>query len=176
MFKMSQRRRGFLQALTFGALAPSVLPVAAYAQEKSDDVEISLKHVPAHLKDAATKAAPGVHWKTAFKNVEDGETTYEIEGLDRKNREVTVTITADGKVEEIETEITEADTPSVVMKALKAKFPGLQIVSVTEIQEAHKEGHKVVGFDFEASHATDDKKTVGIYVSADGKTVHVEEN
>jgi hypothetical protein len=175
MLKSSHGRRGFLRVLTFGALAPAVLPAAAHAQAKADDVEISLKHVPAHLKDVASKAVPGVHWKTAFKNEEQGEITYEIEGVDPKNREVTVTITADAKVEEIETAITVAETPEVVMKALKARFPRLEIVAITEIQEAHKDGHKIVGFDFEGNHPSD-KKTMGIYVSADGKTVHVEEN
>jgi hypothetical protein len=161
--------------MTFGVLAPAVLPVTAHAQAKADDVEINLNHVPAHLKEVATKTAPGVTWKTAFKNEEEGEVVYEIEGVDKKNREVTVTITAKGVVEEVETAIAVAETPEVVMKALKAKFPKLEIVAVTEIQEPHKDGLKIHGFDFEGNRPSD-QKTLGIYVSADGKNVHVEEN
>jgi len=159
-----------LRILALGGLAPVLLPDESYGQP-SDGVEINLKQVPAHLRQAAAKAAPGVQWKTAFKNDEDGEVTYEIEGVDQKKRDVTVTLTADGKVEEIETEIPVAEVPEVVMKALRAKFPRLEIVAVTEIQEEHK----VVGYDFEGTRPKDNQ-TIGVYVTADGKMVHIEEN
>jgi hypothetical protein len=170
MFELPQRRRGFLRIVAVGGLAPILIAGESYGRA-SEGVEINLKQVPAHLRQAATKAAPGAQWKTAFKNDEDGEVTYEIEGVDHKKREVTVTVTADGKVEEIETEIPVAEVPDVVMRALRAKFPRLEIVAVTEIQEEHK----IVGYDFEATRPKDNQ-TVGVYVTADGKMVHIEEN
>ena len=193
MFKASGKRRGFLQSLTFGAFAPAILPAVANAQQgkqgkgkgaertkdkekaqqdegEGNEVEIALKNVPPKLIEAATKAAPGIKWTTAFKNEEEGMVIYEIEGLDKKNREVTVTVNADGKVEEIETEIPEAEVPEVVMKAFRAKFPRMTIDAITEI----KEDHKVVGYDFEGTRAN--KTQVGVYVTADGSSVHIEQN
>lgn len=164
------RRRRFFQVVTLGALVPAVLGGTSRATA-GDDVEINLKRVPPRLMQVAEKAVPGVHWKTAFRNEEDGEVTYEIEGVDSKKRDVTVTITAEGKLEEIETEIPVAEVPAVVMKALRARFPRLEIVAVTEIQEEHK----VAGYDFEGTRPKDGK-TFGIYVTSDGKMVHVEEN
>jgi hypothetical protein len=169
MFELPQRRRGFMRALTLGALATAVLPGKTFGQPP-DEHEIDLKKVPAHVREAASKAAPHVHWKTAFKSDQNGEVMYEIEGLDGKKREVTVILDAKGKVEEIETVIPVEEVPEIVMKALRAKVPTLEIDSVTEIQE-HK---KVVAFDFAGTRSASHKPT-GVYVSADGKTVEIEQ-
>ena len=163
------RRRGFMHALSLGALATAALPSKVFGQA-ADEQEIDLKKVPAHIKAAASKAAPRVHWKTAYKGEEKGEVIYELEGVDPKKQEVAVILDNDGKVEEIETEIAVEEVPAVVMKALKAKFPKLEIVAVTEIQE----GKKIVAFDFEGTRPPS-HKSIGIYVSADGQTVELEE-
>jgi hypothetical protein len=171
MDEAPQGRRGFMQVLTAGALAAAALPGAGRVLgAPPDEHEIDLKNVPAHVKTAASKAAPHVQWKTAYKSDVDGEVMYELEGMDHKKRDVTVILNAEGKVEEIETEIPVKEVPAPVMAALKAKMPNLEIVAVTEIQE----GKKIVAYDFEGTQPSSDKP-IGVYVSADGKTVKLED-
>jgi hypothetical protein len=158
-----------MRVFTMGALATAVFRGNAFGVPP-DEQEIELKKVPAHVKEAASKAAPHVHWKTAFKSEEDGEVMYELEGLDAKKREVTVILDAKGKVEEIETVISAEEVPATVMKALRAKFPTFEIASVTEIEERKK----IVAYDFVGTRPTN-HKSIGVYVSADGKTVEIEE-
>jgi hypothetical protein len=169
MFELPLRRRGFIQAVTLGALATAAIPGKGFGAPP-DEQAIDLKSVPAHVKNAASKAAPHVKWKTAYKSEEDGEVVYELEGVDAKKREVAVVLNGEGKVEEIETEIPVDEVPATVMAALRAKLPTLEVTAVTEIQE----GKKIVAYDFEGTRPKSNKP-IGVYVSADGKTVEIDD-
>ncbi len=170
MFELPLRRRAFIGVVTMGTLATGAIPYEVLGAPPPDDQEIDLKNVPAHVKSAASKAAPHVKWKTAFKIEEDGEVMYELEGVDQKKRDVAVILNGAGKVEEIETEVPVDEVPATVMTALRAKVPTLEIAAVTEIQE----GKKIVAYDFAGTRPSSNK-SIGVYVSADGKTVEIED-
>ena len=91
---------------------------------------------------------------------------YELEGVDQKKRDVAVILNGAGKVEEIETEFAVEEVRATVMMALQAKLPTFEITAVTEIQE----GKKIVAFDFAGTRPSSNK-SIGICVSADGKSV-----
>jgi hypothetical protein len=171
MFELVLKRRAFIGTLTMGALATGAIPHRAVGAPPPDEHEIDLKNVPAHVKSAANKAAPHVKWKTAFKSEQNGEVMFELEGIDQKKRDVTVILNGEGKVEEIETEIPVEEVPATVMAALKAKVPTLEVAAVTEILE----GKKIVAYDFAGTRPSSNK-SIGVYVSADGKTVEIDDN
>lgn len=123
------------------------------------DEKIGDMEVPSVVKEAADKAVPGAKWESA-------DVTYQLEGKDGKGRTVTIELESDGDVVEIETEISEREVPSAVMKALKAKYPKFSIATILELKH---EG-KVSGYQFEGKRPSG-KEEVTILVSADGKSV-----
>jgi hypothetical protein len=145
-----------------------LLMVPARSDEERQKVDLG--SLPAAVREAADKAVPGAKWEKAFKETEKGKVIYEIKGDDAKGRDVEVEITADGKVLEVETEIAMSEVPEVVINALKAKLPKFK---PEEVESVAKED-KVVGYEFKGD---DEKgKDIEVYVSADGKTVKVEED
>ena len=161
-------RRQVLRALTGGGLAAGLLAGAA-ARAADDDDEIDLAKVPAKVKEAASKAVPHAKWESASKSVEDGETTYTLEGTDAKGRSVSVDVEEDGTVDEVQTEVPMNQVPRLVQRALKAKQPRFKATTVYEVRE---EG-KVTRYDFEGKRPAD-KDDITVTVSSDGKEVEVE--
>ena len=119
--------------------------------------------VPSVVKEAADKAIPGAKWESA-------DVSYQLEGKDSKGRTVTVELESDGDIVEIETEISEKEVPSAVMKAIKAKYPKFVIETILEIRH----DSKASGYQFEGKRPKD-KEDVTILVSADGKNVDLSE-
>jgi len=135
-----------------------------------DEQKIDLAKVPAVVRQAAEKAAPGVKFTQATKETEEGKTTYSLEGKNAQNRDVTVEVTPDGKVLEVETEIEMNEVPKIVSSALKAKMPTFLPVEASTI---HKDG-KLVWYAFEGK---DEKGAeLDVLVSPDGKTVKLDDD
>jgi hypothetical protein len=165
-------RRYLLRGLAGSGLAlalTSRLPAARAADD--DDEELKLADVPAAIRAAADKAVTGAKWTAAYRYKEEGETFYDLEGTDSKKRAVTVVLTAAGKVEEVETEIKPAEAPEVVREALKAKYPRFKVKTAYEISQ----DGKVESYDFEGRRPKD-KDDIIISVSADGKTVEIDDD
>jgi uncharacterized membrane protein YkoI len=142
--------------------------VAASTAAPAGEERIELARVPAVVKAAATKAAPGVTWEKASKETEDGKTSYEVEGKNAAGKAVSVSATEAGKVEEVETEITLADVPAVVTQALKARRPNFDAEEVVSVAR----DCKIVAYEFEGDEG---KKEYEVSVSADGKDVKATE-
>lgn len=140
------------------------------AAEDSEE-EVPLAKVPEVVRKAADKAVEGAKWEAAYKVQEDGETFFELAGKDSKSREVIVTVTPQGEVDEVVTEIALKDIPEVVTAAVKEKYPRFKVKLAFEITD---EG-KVTGYDLEGRRPKD-KNDIGIHVSADGKTVEIDED
>lgn len=143
------------------------------AGEKKEDAEeeIPLKKVPDVVRKAADKAVGKVKWESAHLVTEDGEKLYELEGTDSKGRIVVVTVTPEGTVDEIVTEIALKDVPETVTSALKEKMPRFKAKLAFEISE----DGTVTGYDLEGRRPRD-KHDIAVYVSADGKTVEIDED
>jgi hypothetical protein len=133
--------------------------------------DVGLDKVPAGVKEAASKAVPGAKWTAATRSVDEGRVTYELEGEDADKRKVWVDLTADGKVNEMSYLIELAKVPRVVTAALKKKMPRFQ---VSASYEAFKDG-KVFAYYFDGKRPRD-KEEISVSVSADGKSVEIDED
>jgi hypothetical protein len=131
----------------------------------ASEEDIDLADVPAAVKAAAVKAVPKAKWEAAA-----SETIYVLEGKNAKGRSVEVTITEDGDVEDVSTELPVKEVPEPVLSALKAKMPRFKIEAVFE---SRAEG-KVVGYSFEGKRPSD-KEEIGVFVSPDGKTIDIDD-
>ncbi len=154
---------GKTMVLAFGVTL-SVVGAALAHEEKVD-----LAKVPAPAVAAAKKAAPEVKWSGATKETKDGKTTYELSGKDAAGAGIEVEVTADGKVEAVETEIPMSKVPKVVLDALKAKGKGFKANMAEEVRK----GGKLTAYEFDGKDK--DGKDAEVTVSADGKTVEFEE-
>lgn len=169
----SMNRRRLLQVAGVLAVGAGGARFArAFDDKAADDQEeeIPLSKVPEKVKTAADKAVTGAKWEAAFLMTEVDEKFYELEGRDSKGREVTVTITPEGTVEEISTLIPLKAVPEPVTAALKAKLPRFKPALVFEIRE----GGKIAGFEFEGRRPND-REDIAVFVSADGKTIEVDD-
>lgn len=132
--------------------------------------KIDLAKLPAKVRKAADAAVPGAKWEEAHKDTEEGVVIYELDGTNARGRDVTVMVTAEGKVTEVETELPLTEVPQLVRDALKAKMPRFKITAAFEIRE---EG-KVTSYDFEGKRPKD-KEEITVSVSVDGKTIEIED-
>jgi hypothetical protein len=158
---MQQNRLGLI--LCLGLMAVGITAVAA------DDQPIPLDKVPAIVREAAGKAAPGIIWSKATKETEKGKTTYELTGKLADGREISAQVSEQGKLLEVETEINLADVPTVVTSALKTKMPKFKAEEAVTVS---RDG-KLVGYEFEGKIA--DGKEIIVFVSSDGKKVEIED-
>jgi hypothetical protein len=139
------------------------------AGEKEEDV--ALEKLPAVVRKAADKEIAKAKWLAATKLLEEGDVMYELDGKDAKGREVTVQVTADGQVVEVETEITMKEIPKVVTEALKKKLPGFKASLIHSVNE----DGKIVSYSFEGKRSKD-KQEVDVTVEADGTSVEVDDD
>ena len=142
-------------------------PAVATAGDGPEDVP--LDKVPAVVKKAAEKAAPGIIWDEATKETDGKLVVYTLTGENAKMRSVSVEVTAAGKVREVSTEIPLDEVPKAVAAALAKRFPRFKADDVYEV----KKGGKVVEYHFDGRRPAD-TDDVSITVSADGKTVEID--
>ena len=114
---------GIVTALGIGGLI-----VPAYA----DDAKIDFDKLPAAVQKTIKRKFPKAEIENASKEVEDGNTIYEVE-LEIKDRSVDVSLKADGTILEIEREVSEDELPKAVRKKLAAKYPKAKIGKVEEV-------------------------------------------
>jgi hypothetical protein len=115
-------RRAALGWLTGGGILAALS--LAVNRARGADSEIDLAKVPKAVKDAAARMLPKATWLSATKVGDGGKDAYELDGHDGKQRDVTILITADGKVVEWETELKNpANVPEKVLKAVKDRWP-----------------------------------------------------
>jgi hypothetical protein len=141
--------------------------VGVSADGEVDWVEsaLSLADLPKVVADVVN-TLPDLLWDSGNQTVSEGETTYELYGSDLEDRDVTLSIEADGRAS-LRTELELEDVPAVVSNALKASQPRFTPDSVVSISE----GGKVVTYEFDGDGLDNDETQVS--VSADGKTVKV---
>jgi len=167
----AMNRRSWLTTLGGATLAVAWSRPAVADEDKTQEEEIPLAKVPAVVRKAADKAVTGATWTTAYLVRDEEKSFYELEGKIAKGRVVIVTITPDGIAEDVTTEIPVKEVPESVMAALKAKYPRFKSKVAFEISE----DGKVTGYDFEGRRPKD-KHDIGIYVSADGETIEIDED
>lgn len=139
---------------------------------RADEEKIPLQDVPRAVLDAVKTRFPNGEIKSAEKEVEDGQTSYEI-ALRDGGHAIDVALSANGAIVEIEKEIAVKDVPKPVASAVAAKYPGATIRKAEEIV-AYKGGKEEKSY--EVVVAESGKKSVEVKLSADGKIVKHEED
>lgn len=148
--------------------ATLVLVLAAVPASAQEEKEIDMARVPAPVRQAAMKAAPGARLTSAFKETDEGRTTYELSGRDAQGRGVEIEVTGRGVVLGVETEIPVSQVPRVVIDALRAKARGMKFTSA----EVVTRNGRIISYEFEGEDAAGDE--VEANVSPDGRTVDLE--
>jgi hypothetical protein len=143
----------------------------------SVDRAVAVKDVPKVATKAATDKIPTFKAEHAYelydgddiKDLEKAERSYELEGTSGKKKqvhEVTITVTADGKVTEVKTEIELKAVPKAVLEALTQKSPKFKAATAHKVEEGDSIGY-LLGED------PDKDDAMVAYVSADGKDVEL---
>jgi len=163
-------RREALGWLAGGGVVATAL--LAVDRARGADNEVKLADVPKAVKEAAGRVVPGAEWIWAGKIDQDGKTAFELDGKDDKKRDVTVTVTADGKVVECETELKDAtNVPKKVLDAVKKKWPHFTAKETQEIRQGedltdHKDGDYV--YDMRGALGSKERD-ITVQVTADGE-------
>ena len=129
-----------------GIAATAVLAIAVTASAQAQEQQISRKDVPAVVLAAFEKAYPRAMIKGYSKEVEKGQTTYEVESTEGKiHRDVTYT--GDGKLISVEESMDINEMPPAVKAAINKRFPGGKILKSEMVTKGN-----VVGYEFEIEH------------------------
>jgi uncharacterized membrane protein YkoI len=156
---MRNKRLGsFLGVATLALLLGSAV--------RADEEKVALAKVPGPILAAVKKQFPGAKLVAAGKEKEDGKTVYEV-SLQYKGHNYDVTATPEGKVVEVEKEITAGDLPKAVKGALDARYPKATLKKVEEITKDDKVAYEVLLVSAE-------KKTIEIKLDSRGKVLETE--
>jgi hypothetical protein len=107
-------------------LAVVVIPARA------DEEKVPVDKLPTAVKKALKRKFPKAEIEKATKEVEDGNTVYEVE-LEIKDRSVDVSLKADGTILEVERELPADELPKAVRKKLAARYPKAKIEKAEEV-------------------------------------------
>jgi hypothetical protein len=160
-----RRLTGWLLALP---LAATILLAVGRADEK----KVALDKVPKAVLDAVKARFPDAKLVGAAEEMEEGKTVYEI-AITIKKQKMDVTLTADGKIVEIEKEISAKALPKAVAQGLEAKYPKATHKKVEEVIKV-KDGEEKLEY-YEVLLTTDQNKTVEVEIAPDGKILKVED-
>jgi uncharacterized membrane protein YkoI len=115
---------------------------------------------------------PAGELTAAEKETKEGKTTYEIT-LKNKGKNIDVALTSEGKIKQIETTLAIADLPKPVARAIEAKYPAATVKKAEEILEYKGEEETKK---YEVVVATDDKKSLEVVLSPEGKILETEKD
>ena len=107
-------------------------------EEEEGEEKVSLASLPAPVRAAAEKALPGATDLAAEKETEGGVTHYEVAGW-RDGKGVTVTLSGDGEVVELETEVSFAELPRAAQERMKKEHPNVSFEVVELVEPRYYE-------------------------------------
>lgn len=143
------------------AAAALALGLFAAAQEQNHETQIQKKDVPAAVLAAFAKAFPSATVKGYTREVEKGQTMYEVECVEGKTHR-DVTYSPDGKLLLVEESVAMKDVPPAVRQALEKKYPKARIQLAEKLMDG-----KTVEYEFHLTTA--DGKEVEAKFDAQGK-------
>jgi hypothetical protein len=115
-------------------LAPELLALLLIGSALAEDGEqiVPCKDIPAAVMAAFAKAYPNATIKSCAKEVEDGETSYEVASVENDvNRDVLYD--PEGKLIVVEETIAITGVPKTVQSAVDKKFPKGEILLVEKL-------------------------------------------
>ena len=126
------------------ALAALVLGLSASAPAQAQ--QITRKDVPAAVLAAFEKAYPKATIKQFSKEMEKGQTVYELETIEGKTTR-DIIYSADGSMLLLEESVNLSELPPAVKAALDKKHPGAKILRSEKVIKG-----SVTGFEFLVEH------------------------
>jgi uncharacterized membrane protein YkoI len=151
---------------TFIGMAVALVVVAGPAWA-DDEEKVPLDKLPKAVVDAVKEKFPRAELVSAEKEKEDGKTVYEVALKDGKHKRE-VTLTPEGKIVSVETEIEAGDLPKAVAEALEARYPKAEIKKAEEISKDDKITK------YEMLIVTADKKKLEVSFDPTGKFLEEE--
>jgi uncharacterized membrane protein YkoI len=146
---------------SFVALFGILLGQCSAAEKK-----IKPEELPKKVKDALDARFPDLKIDSAIEENDGGKTVYDIE-LKLKGRKFETDIQADGRMLEVEKQLTEKEWPAVLTNAMKRLHPNATIKEVMEVFKVH--GKEEVADHYELTVEGSDKKESEVLISLDGK-------
>ena len=94
-----------------------------------DEIKIELDKLPPIVLNKAKQLLPKTTWHSAVKLQDNGKIAYELDGSTAKDDDVTLTITAEGKIVEWDVKLSDpTKTPAKVLDAVKKKWPKFELM------------------------------------------------
>ena len=134
------------------------------------DEELGVKDLPKAVVAAVKARYPQGEIEEVEQETEDGKTVYEVEveiESDGHETELTLSLTPEGKILEIEKEIAAKDLPKAVAEALAAKYPKASYQRIEEVVKVENDKDKLDSY--EVLVLTADKKKLATSVTPNGK-------
>ncbi|MFZ5616141.1 MAG: PepSY domain-containing protein [Pseudomonadota bacterium] len=97
----------------------SMITSAAFAE-----TEVAQEEIPSAAFDTATRTAPGVEFDRVEIDDENGAPVYEFQATGPAGRRIEIDVRADGSLEEIEMEGSEAELQTAVRQSILKAYPG----------------------------------------------------
>lgn len=126
---------------------------SAWAQE-DQEAQVEKKDVPPAVLAAFAKAFPKATVRGYAREVEKGQTMYEVECVEGKTHR-DVTYARDGKLLLVEETVEMSDVPEVVRQALEKQFPKAKVNIAEKIMDG-----KAVAYEFHLTTAEGKKAEV----------------
>jgi hypothetical protein len=150
-------RRGVVTALALLVLAT---PGAAFAEN------VPLHHVPKPVLDAVAGRFAGARIVGAQKERRARGFDYEVT-IKHEGKNIDVTLTPEGAMRLIKTEIAAPDVPAPIVKALAETYPQATYDVVESVTTVH--GQQETLAYYEVDLVTAQRKSVEVRVTADGR-------
>lgn len=135
----------------------------ATAKAEDQETQVQKKDVPEPVLAAFAKAYPKATIKGYAKEMEKGQTMYEVESVEGKTHR-DVSFAPDGKLLVVEESMELKDVPAAVQQALEKKFPKAKVNLVEKVTEGTS-----IGYEFKVTTA--EGKKAEVKFDARGKEV-----
>jgi len=129
----------------------------------ADDEKVPVEKLPEAVKKAVKEKFPNATIIEATSEEEKGVVGYEVELKDGAAK-MSVSLTAEGKIIEVEKTIVLKDLPKAVLDAVEAKFPKSKLISAEEIVKDKQTSYEIQG-------KSADEKDFELEVDSKGKIV-----
>jgi hypothetical protein len=135
----------------------------ATAKAEDQEAQVQKKDVPEPVLAAFAKAYPKATIKGYAKEMEKGQTMYEVESVEGKTHR-DVSFAPDGKLLVVEESMELKDVPAAVQQALEKKYPKAKVNLVEKVTEGTS-----IGYEFKVTTA--EGKKAEVKFDARGKEV-----
>jgi hypothetical protein len=151
------------------ALAALVLLAPAV---RADEEKVPLDKLPKAVVDTVKKRFPDARLVSASKEDENGKTVYEV-SIEDKGQKSDVTVTTEGALVSIETEIAAKDLPKAVAETLDQKYPKATFKTIETVVKV-RDGKEKLEY-YELLLVTAAGKKLEVTITPDGKVNHEED-